>query len=203
MTVQENLNLIPHGRPNGLDLTNRQTGRLARFQSLPTGQNGQVPAEKPPSCVKMLSAGFHKSRNVLPVSALDVGIADNPVPAQAAEKLIQRDTQRLALDIPQRDVDGRKRGRVDMLRRKKAAPEEGLPDVFDPKWIATDQEGPKLLHSRHDGRFPVADSSLSNPGDTLVCLNLYKKVVAITSVVFRGPDWIAVDGSDLHLGLLY
>ena len=46
----------------------------------------------------------------------------------ATEQLIERHTERLALDVPQREIDGAERMQPFLARRIEAVHERGLPD---------------------------------------------------------------------------
>ena len=68
-----------------------------------------------------------------------MGIDQNLVAALASEQVVDRNAERLALDVPQRHVDGRDGGHGHRPSTPVGAAVEIVPDVFRLKRIAPDQ----------------------------------------------------------------
>ena len=97
-----------------------------------------------------------------------VGIAHHAVPYPAAKKVVDRYAQRLALDVPQRDVNRGNRSRHDALGRKESAPEHQLPQVLRPHRILSLQHLVKVPHSPFHRQFAARDAGLADARDALV-----------------------------------
>ena len=82
----------------------------------------------------------HRREGVVERLAVGVRVDQDAVARRAAEELIHRHVQRLALDVPQRHVHGR-----DRRHRHRTAPPVGafvevLPGIFDASRVAPDQQ---------------------------------------------------------------
>ena len=81
---------------------------------------------------------------------LAIGVDANLVAELAAEQFVDRRVQRLALEIPQRDLDAGQRGdqRAGEAAIEDEAAAQLLEDRVDREWIAPDQLGAQLLDER-------------------------------------------------------
>ena len=75
-----------------------------------------------------------------------------------AEQLVERSTERLALDVPQREIDGAERVQPLLARRIEAVHERGLPDHLGIEGVAADDAAGDVANG-------VWRSALANAGD--------------------------------------
>ena len=122
-----------------------------------------------------------------------VRVADHLVAHPPAQQFIDRHAQRLALDVPQRDVDGRDGRGEDALRREEAAAEEHLPDVLDPRRVLADQQRLEVLDRADHRQFAPGDARLADAVDALVGIDDDKQKIADAA-----PDGVAFDVGNLH-----
>ena len=106
-----------------------------------------------------------------------VRVEDHLVPHLAAQQIIDRHAQRLALDVPQGDVDGRDGGREDALGREEAAPEEHLPDVFGSHRVLADEQRLEMLDGADHRKLATGQPRLADARDALVGVDDDKKEV--------------------------
>ena len=126
-----------------------------------------------------------------------VGIADDFVAHPAAEQLVHRHAKRLALDVPQGDVDGRDGRAQDALGGKKAAAEQPLPDVFYAKGVLAHQNFFEVLDGADHRLLAAGQTGLAHAEDPFVGINDDEEKVAMA-----GPDRIGGDVGNLHRMLL-
>ena len=124
-------------------------------------------------------------------------IADDLVAHQPAQQLVNRHAQRFALDVPQRDVDGRHGAGQNALRREKAAAEEQLPDVLDPKRVHALQQLGKLLDGPDHRQLAAGDARLAHAIDALVRIDDDKE-----EIFAPAPNGVGLDVGDFHGGSL-
>ena len=86
------------------------------------------------------------------------GITLDVVARESAQQFVNRDPERLALDVPQRQVQRAESVELFASRRVKISAEHGLPKMVDPRRILADQHTGALLH-----RIPAA--AFADPGD--------------------------------------
>jgi len=77
--------------------------------------------------------------------AIGMAIDHHAFPAGPAQKLIDRKTRNLALDVPQRHVDRRDGGHGDGAAPPIGALVEILPDILDPVRVPPDQAGKDMV----------------------------------------------------------
>src|SRR5690606_19881118 len=78
--------------------------------------------------------------------AADPAVGLHPLAHQAAEQLVDRHAQGLALDVPQRLVDAGDRAHQDRAAAVEAAAVQHLPQVVDARRIAADEIFAELAH---------------------------------------------------------
>src|SRR5262249_23657818 len=70
------------------------------------------------------------------VAVAGAGVVDpDPIAVDTAQELVERDVQRLAQDVPEGDVDGRKRPGLDSDRAAGDVRAETAPMPLDPEWV--------------------------------------------------------------------
>ena len=84
------------------------------------------------------------------------------------EQLIDRHAERLALDIPERDVDGRERGATAPSDGEEAAAGQGLPEMLDAEGILPDQQWLEMLDRASDGQLAPGQAGLADAGDAFI-----------------------------------
>ena len=108
----------------------------------------------------------------------DVGIACHFVSDAASQQLVDRDVQRLRLDVPEGDVDGAHGRGLHYPSREEGAAKHHLPEVLDAKRIGSGEIAlERLPHLRHGGD-AAADAGLAEPVDALVRFHFDEGVVA-------------------------
>src|SRR5207344_2754677 len=98
------------------------------------------------------------------------------------EQLMERHTERLAFDVPQRKIDGPERVQPLLAWRVEAVHERGLPDNFGIERIATDDAARHVANE-------VGRAALPDAGDTCLGIDehhhvaLRKRLWAVAVVV--------------------
>ena len=106
----------------------------------------------------------------------------------AAEQLVDRHAERLALDVVQRDVDGRDGGRQHAAALEVVAAVHLLPERADGHRVRADQELPEVLDGADDRLLAPGEAGLAPAVDALVGLDLDDELVADAD-----PDRVALD----------
>src|ERR1700752_185417 len=96
--------------------------------------------------------------------------AYTPRIVRTAQKLIDRNIQRLATEIPKRLVDARDRGPNHWPRAVEAVHIHGLPVMRDLDRIFAHDKVAKVLNARHSGLGLALESALSPANQALVGL---------------------------------
>ncbi len=120
-------------------------------------------------------------------------IADNLVAHLVAEQVVNGHAERLALDVPQGDVDGGDGRGEDALCREEAAAEEHLPDVFAVHGVLADEQRLEVLDRADHRQFAAGNAGLAHAVQPLVRVHHDKQEVAMPA-----PYRVALDVSDLH-----
>ena len=115
-----------------------------------------------------------------PVAA-DPAVGLHAVAHAAAEQLVDRYTERLALDVPQCLVDPGDGTHQDRAATIETAPVERLPQIVDPRRVLSDQVVRQLMDGRFDRLRASFDDGLSPTDDSLVGVTLRKNQ--------RGAAW--------------
>src|SRR5262245_29827291 len=142
MDVEGQLDLVADRLAHGLELLDRREHRAARLED--SIFLGQAPAHKLPALRFGLEARIDQWPDLHRVADV-VWVADDLIAYAAAQQVVDRDAQRLAFDIPQRDIDRRDRRHQDALGREEAPAGEPLPDMLDPRRILADQQWLEVL----------------------------------------------------------
>ena len=124
-------------------------------------------------------------------------VADNLVTDQAAQQIVDGHIERLALNVPQGDVNGRHGRGEDTLRREEAAAEEKLPDVLNTEGILPNQNVAEILHRADYGQFAAGDACFAHPVDPLICVHHHKEEIPSAT-----PDGVTLYVCDFHGKLL-
>jgi hypothetical protein len=128
-------------------------------------------------------------------AALDVRVADDLVAGEAAEQLVDRDVERLALDVPEGDVDGGDGRGGDVAGREEAASEHLLPEALDLERVLADEERLEVLDGAGDGKLAAGEAAFADAPDALVGVHDDEGVVALAR---PGRDEECFDIGDLH-----
>ena len=154
---------------------------------------GYTQPEVAPSLLDRISGLFSHVVRVGKVPA-DMHIGVDMIPAQAAQKLVNRDAEGLALDIPEGQVDGRHGGPGDALGRKKTTSRKTLPKVFGPERILPDEKRAEMIEAADDGVFAASDAGFTQSDMAVVGFDGEDEQIA-------GPesDDVGFDGRDFHL----
>ena len=79
------------------------------------------------------------------VTARDVGVHHDPVPALSPDQVVDRRAQDLSLDVPEGGIDGRNGGHVHSAAFPVGAFVEIMPDVFDVRRVPADQRRQEVI----------------------------------------------------------
>jgi len=104
-----------------------------------------------------------------------VGVADDPIADAPAQKLVDRDAERLALDVPEGDIDGADRRAEHPTRGKEAAPEHPLPEMLDPHGVLADQQGLQMADPLSHGHLAPGEPGLAHAPDPSSVSTLTKR----------------------------
>ena len=107
--------------------------------------------------------------------AIPSPIAPDALTHRPAEKLIDRHTQRLPLDVPQRDLDPTDRRHLHNATPHVKVVIQRLPVLLDPPRLLTHQKLPELLHHRRHR--PRPRRSLTPSRNPLIRLDLHEHIV--------------------------
>ncbi len=125
--------------------------------------------------------------------AVGVPVHGDPVTAPAAEELVDGEAGGLALDVPERGVDGRDGRHGDRTATPVAALVEVLPGVLDAGRVPAHEERADVVGEvAGDGQLAAVESRVADAGDALVRGDLEGHEVAARG----GHDDLGVD--DLH-----
>ena len=161
-----------------LALLGRLVVQLAARDAVRVRDAGHAALQRAPPC----SPGATYSAAAATVSSIDlaVGVAvDHHVVARlAAQQLVHRHAQRLALDVPQRRVDRRDRRH----RHRPAAPVRALvkvvPDVLDAPRVAPDQQRDHVVGQvARDGQLAPVQRRVAEPVHAALGLDLQRDEV--------------------------
>ncbi len=125
-----------------------------------------------------------------------VRVAHHPIAHAPTQQVVDRHTQRLAADVPQRLVDGRDGRRENALGGEEAAAEELLPDVLDALRGLPDEKRLEVLKRTHDGELAPGQAGLAHARDALIRIDHDEEEVAVPT-----PDGKCLDIADLHRAL--
>ena len=199
--IEEQLDIRPDGVPHGGHLRLAQPDSLDRLQrarpSERAGAGGaslrEAPARELPALLLGGQAALDEREGI---SALVVRVADDLVPHRPAQELVDRHAEGLALDVPERDVDGADRRAVGRVGGEEGAPEHVLPQALSRERVLADDDLGEVLQGGVDGRAPEGHADLAEAVYPLVGLHLDDVIAAAVLAQKRK----ALDGGDFHGG---
>ena len=186
MHVADQLDVVAQGFPERLELRDALAHRPGRFQHF--ALVGQSPADELPA---VLHPGLRLGDQFLgrPVAAA-MGIADDPVPAPAAEQFVHRNAERFSVDVPEGDVDRADRGGEGVGAGEEVAPEHHLPQVFPAGRILADEAFAEGEDDLPDGQLAPGQAAFAYAVDPFVRLDLDEEIVPVA----------AADREDFYVG---
>ena len=107
----------------------------------------------------------------------------------AAEELVDRHAERLALDVVERDVDRRDRGLQHAAALEVLAAVHLLPERADGERVVADQELAIVLDGADDGLLAAGEAALAPAEDALVGLDLDEELVADADPGRAAGEW--------------
>ena len=115
---------------------------------------------------------------VLQRGSAGVAVDHDALAGRTAEELVDRHAGGLALDVPQRDVDGGDRRHGHRSAAPVGALVEVLPGVLDPARVAADQQRAEVLGQvgRH-GQLAAVEGGVADAGDAVLGFNNERDVV--------------------------
>src|SRR5579859_4727018 len=126
MQIEDDLDIVTHGLADRLELLDREADRPARLEDV--ADIGQAPPDELPALGFRSKAALDQRLDRL---ATVVRIADDLVAHQPSQQLVDGHAARLALDVPQRNIDRRQRAGADLPGGEEASPKQRLPEVLD------------------------------------------------------------------------
>src|SRR5277367_4839917 len=102
--------------------------------------------------------------------------AHTPRIVRTAQKLINRNIQRLTAEIPKGLIDARDGRPNHWPRAAEAVHIHGLPVVLDLHWIFAHDKVAKVLNAGHSGLRLALESALSPANQALVGLELHENI---------------------------
>ena len=126
-------------------------------------------------------------------------VGTDTVPDRAAQQLIHGNVKRLALDVPQRLVDGAKRRADDYAVPVPVVEVHELPGALDVERAPADDLWSEHMHRLGDRRCLVDQAALSPTVDALVGLDFDEHPVAPRAF---GPHDERLDVGDVHSSIL-
>ena len=120
-------------------------------------------------------AVLRRLRDLARPVAADPGIDADAVAALAAEQLMHRHTQRLALDVPQRLVDAGERAHVHAAAAIEPAAIQHRPVILDLVRVLADQIVGQFLHLGGDSCGAAFDHRLAPARDALIGIDLQEQ----------------------------
>src|SRR5215207_4791081 len=147
-------------------------------------------AQVSPPCVRELARLLNAGGTI---EYTGRGKALHPLAAGAAEKLVDRHAERFPEDVPQRDVNRRKRCGGDLAPLEVRTAVHRLPEVLDAARILADQEAAEMLQHPLHGKLAPGDASFANTGDPLIRLDRDDELVTMPDF-----DRITAHPGNLH-----
>ena len=170
MHFDQKLHLLAHRFPNRRQRSDRLLlGFEGDEQSLVVER---VSLERGHSLLRIAQSvfsGFFGSVSVPP------SIRPDAVSHHPAQQFVHRDSEGLALDIPQRHLDAAYGGQLDRTASHEEVVIERLPVLLDAAGVLADDKLAELLHHRGDGQGPTG--RVAPPDYPLVGLHLHIDVV--------------------------
>jgi hypothetical protein len=108
-----------------------------------------------------------------------VGVGEDAIAYRAAEQLVHRQAGRLALDVPQGEVDGADGGHRDRPASPVRPAVQVLPGVLDPGRVESDEQRVDMVAQvRRDRELTAVDSGVAVPDEAVGGAELEGDVVA-------------------------
>ena len=184
--IEGQLDLVADRLAHGLELLDRRLHRLARLQDLarpaasPSAQTSSPPA---------LSFRHDlTSSDYIHAVAGVVRVAHNLVAHAPAQQLVDRHAQRLALDIPQRDIDRRDGRREDALGGEEAAARHRCHRCSMRNGSLPISNGLKVLNRADHRQLAAGDAGFANAIDPFIGIDHHEQEVAVPT-----PDRVGFD----------
>src|SRR5439155_25569609 len=128
--------------------------------------------------VAALDVPVHPVDHLFRVAAVRVAVDEDAVARAPAEQLVHGHAGRLALEVPERGVDGRDRGHPDGPAAPVRALVQVLPRVLDPRRVASDeQRADVILEVRRDRELAPVERRVAEAREALVCRELQRDEV--------------------------
>jgi hypothetical protein len=125
------------------------------------------------------------------LAAWPIGVGADAIAHRTAEQAVNRDAQRLPLDIPEGNLDSGKRAEERWSAMPEGMPVGLLPEMLDAGRIGSQQQRFEVLDRPQDGVGLSSERGLAEPGQPIVCVDEDEDVVAPTRA-----DRHCADGSD-------
>ena len=97
-----------------------------------------------------------------------VPVDAHAVTGRAAEEVVHRDAEPLALEIPERDVDSRDGAHDHLAGRPERAAHHLAPPVLDLRRILADEQLPEVVEDADHAAAAPGEARLADPGQPLV-----------------------------------
>jgi len=117
----------------------------------------QRPAQEPPAFRHALPGLLLERLRVDSLPTLQMTIADDLVSCAPAQQIVYGQALRLALDVPQGNVNGSEGTADDAIVREKAAPGERLPKMLRPHRILPDHQWLQVVEGTDDGELAARE----------------------------------------------
>src|SRR6266540_5469363 len=186
--VQAQLDLVAHHLADLLHPPHPIAYRVARLDHVLA--RGEAPAHELPASRSRLARALQQL--VQGVGTV-VRIANHPLTDSPTQQLVDRHTQRPALDVPECDVDRRDGRGDDVAAGEEAAPIHQLPEVLDTRRVLTDDLGLEVLERPENRMGPISDPSLADAADAIVRVDYAEDIVAAVDL-----DGERLESGDLH-----
>jgi hypothetical protein len=124
-----------------------------------------------------------------------MGIADNLRPVRAAEQLVHRPVDRLALDVPQGNVNRADGAAVDLVCREERGSEHVLPQAFGLPGVRAHDQRRKVVDGLTDGLAPPHDACFAKAVYAGVSVHADHEVAAARLVPDRERTYLC----DFHV----
>ena len=125
-----------------------------------------------------------------------VGVDAHPPPRGAAQKLVHRNAERLALDVPEGHVDAAQGAGEDRPAPVEGVTVDRLPVVDDLARVLADQVGLDLLDGRRDRERAPLDDRLAQADDPGIGVHLEEEPARLDQQGLEPGDPQRVAGSD-------
>ena len=133
------------------------------------------------------------------IYAVRMGVDAHPLPRRAAEQLVDRHAQRLALDVPQGHVDAAQGAGEHRAAAIEGVAVDRLPVMDHLARVFAHQVRLDFLDGGRDGRRPALDDRLAQPDDPGIGVHLQEQPARLDQQGFQLRDPKRVPGRDRGL----